>query len=341
MSADCRKYKRSESASIIRHNDKEERLKHEHKNQHIDKSMTYLNDDFIGMSYREKYNKFKFKINDLDKTTNKNIRKNRVELVTVECHVPYEMFLEEHDDFIEKDDKSKENSYPKCRAFMTQVYNYVKDWLGDENIISADVHFDEIHAYLDSRDKQVKLSMPHIHITAIPCIEGRLCAKQIYTKAAFTKLNKDIDTIAHNMGYEFLTGKSPGKLTVEQLKAMSNKEMAVLKKEYDRLTTQIKGKIEDVAIYDKEIKNIKNTIKELEAQKNKLEHNIDNLGLELADTITYKEQLEEEVGELDEIRKIKNLPQPTQQQQLTYEIRIGDDGRKRAKVKHKEEEQEI
>ena len=63
----------------------------------------------------------------------------------------------------------------ETRRFFERAANYLKEFVGQENVISAMVHMDE---------KTPHMRFLHVQVTK----DGRLRAKDIYTKTALKKL---------------------------------------------------------------------------------------------------------------------------------------------------------
>ena len=67
----------------------------------------------------------------------------------------------------------------ETRRFFEEATAYLTDFVGKENVISAMVHMDE--------------KTPHMHFLHVPVTsDGRLCAKDIYTKTALRKLQDEL-----------------------------------------------------------------------------------------------------------------------------------------------------
>ena len=63
----------------------------------------------------------------------------------------------------------------EIRRFFEEAAKYLTEFVGKENVISAMVHMDE--------------KTPHMHFLHVSVTkDGRLCAKDIYTKAALKQL---------------------------------------------------------------------------------------------------------------------------------------------------------
>lgn len=164
--------------AIIQHCDKEERLRHEHRNRDIDKTKTANNLTFYPeLDYKATMQRFKDRIAYLDNTTNTNKRKDRTEAFALNIPIPV-----------------KEGEALDYRNIMDDVMGVVTEFVGSEdNIINAYLHADEIHDYIDPTTHEKRTSLAHIHTTVIPEINGRLLGKQFSSKTSMRTLNKALD----------------------------------------------------------------------------------------------------------------------------------------------------
>lgn len=191
----------------IRHCNKEERLIHTHSNKEIDLSKTHQNISFTRLDYRGTCKKFDDRIKNLDNTTNTNKRKDRVLCFGLNIPSPEEMKLED------------------TEPFFRDVIRILCNRMGADNIVSADAHYDEIHDYYDPVEDRVRTSTPHLQAYVIPEINGVLDGKKFSSKKNMVSLNKEIDKLCQEKYHcQFMTGKKPRKRTVEELKAITNKE---------------------------------------------------------------------------------------------------------------------
>ena len=77
-----------EAGALIRHCDREERLKHEHKNEHIDKDLTDGNRQG-GRNYDQTMAALRNRLAELDAMPGANRRKDRVECFMLEIPIPH------------------------------------------------------------------------------------------------------------------------------------------------------------------------------------------------------------------------------------------------------------
>ena len=203
-------------ARVLRHCDQRERLKREHKNEHINKELTGQNAQMkIRGGYAQSYGYYKDRIKHLDASTNKNHRKDRVTGFALEAACPEGMDLQLFADIVGRN--------------ISALYGY-------RNIINFYVHQDERHAYLDHGEW--KMSLNHVHAILIPEIDGQLRGKEFSSKKMMLQLNQLIDQDCRARGYAFLTGAGGRHKSVEELKLESNAELTAyqqLKAKYERL----------------------------------------------------------------------------------------------------------
>lgn len=203
-------------ARVLRHCDQRERLKHEHKNEHINKELTGQNGQMKNRGgYAQSYGYYKDRIKHLDATTNKNHRKDRVTAFALEASCPEGMNLQEFADIVGRN--------------ISRMYGF-------RNVVNFYVHQDEKHEYLD--DGKWVMSRHHVHAIVIPEIDGQLRGKEFSSKERMQLLNKAIDRDCRARGYIFLTGAGGRHKSVEDLKLKSNAELIAyeqLKGKYERL----------------------------------------------------------------------------------------------------------
>ena len=72
----------------------------------------------------------------------------------------------------------KNLSEERQREYFKISYDYLKDYFGEKNVVSAKVHLDE--------------TTPHMHFTAIPLIDGKLNAKKLMNRNFLRKIQIEI-----------------------------------------------------------------------------------------------------------------------------------------------------
>lgn len=93
----------------------------------------------------------------------------------------------------------------ETRRFFEEAAAYLTEFVGKENVLSAMVHMDE--------------KTPHMHFLHVPITkDGRLCAKDIYTKTALKKLQDELPIRLQKCGFAIERG-------VEQQKGSAKKHL--------------------------------------------------------------------------------------------------------------------
>ena len=206
----------TEVARLIRHCDKTTRAQDTHSNPHIDKEMTQHNGQMRSRGgCEDALQYYTNRIAQLDNTTNRNHRKDRVTAFSLEVPAPEGMSI---------------------TTFSGIVLGCIGTMYGKDNIIQAYAHRDEVHQYIDHG--QIRTSREHLHVLVIPEINGQLNGKAFSSRTRMRQLNKSIDQACRNKGYIFLTGTTPRRQTVEELKRASQAEIDRLKAvegRYERL----------------------------------------------------------------------------------------------------------
>lgn len=84
----------------------------------------------------------------------------------------------------------------KKRFYKTAI-GYFSDKCGQENIIYAEQHEDEITS--------------HMHLGIAPVVEGRLCAKQMFNRQFFSDMQKELPERLQAAGFDIQRGRKGGK----------------------------------------------------------------------------------------------------------------------------------
>lgn len=203
----------------FRHCDKDERLKAEHANEEIDKSLTDKNLSFGAFNgdYKSICHAYDERIKYIDEHAGlkKKPRKDRVTCMSWSISCPAGM----SDDMASK--------------WFTDVYDLLNTEYSD--VLGASAHFDEVHEYVDASTGETAVSRPHMHVFVLPVVEKdgfrRLVGKDFSNRKNIVKLNNSIQKLTEDKypGYTFMTGvKHPGEYqTVEDLKRRSKEEQAI------------------------------------------------------------------------------------------------------------------
>lgn len=193
-----------EVCAQFRHAEREERMKHDHSNEDIDRDATPGNWSIRGLSYPDMQARYTARVAEVDKTAS-NHRKDRVTCVCAVVPVPEGMTDEQAHDW------------------YNAIWDVFSRRYGQDNLIDACVHVDEKHDYIDPDSKETRTSRTHAHFYFVPERDGNLDAKHIITRGEMRSLNREIDTLSRELyGLRFMDGtqaKSRG--SVEALKRAS------------------------------------------------------------------------------------------------------------------------
>jgi F0F1-type ATP synthase membrane subunit b/b' len=222
----------AEVKSKIRHCDKGLRQQSEHRNKHIDKSITSKNIQF-DRNYDDTCKRFDDRIAYLDSLPDANHRPDRVICFGLEIPVPADL----------PGSKSAEWAN-KCQKLVAKQY-------GSDNIIQCYFHRDEVHEYVDARTGQKEISRQHLHIFVVPEINGKLNGKVFSSASNMRKINKSIDDMSKSdYGIKFMDGSKRGsKKKVEELKRESD---MIASEQYQQSIREREQKIDK--LYDEALK---------------------------------------------------------------------------------------
>ena len=153
------KYKRGDIVGIERENERDENYKST-RNPQIDKSRTHLN--YHTLPHEKKYLAF------IDKRIKELVPKRKIK----DDAVLITSFIlgSDKEFFAGITPETQKQFFDDCTEFFAERY-------GKENVVSAVVHLDE--------------STPHLHFNLIPVTGGRLCAKELFDRAALRELQTD------------------------------------------------------------------------------------------------------------------------------------------------------
>ena len=241
----------SDVKGLLIHCDKNERQKRSHSNQHIDVTKSNENHQFYDLD--EAFNRYQKRIEELDKTTNTNKRKNRVTCLSVDVKPSHDFPKDEMDDF------------------FNETYQYFINKFGAKNFINAYVHVDEIHEYVDVDDGKTKMSLPEIHMYFVPEVDGKLNARELFNgKNKMHQYHNDFEAhIQNTFGCDFHTGKAKktGRST-EELKNMSEQlEIEQMTKELDEVKSNVSFYKNEVQKLKQQKTDLTNDVKALQSDK--------------------------------------------------------------------------
>ena len=171
------KYKRTDIVGIERENERDENYKST-RNPQIDKSKTRLN--YHTVPYEKKY--LSFIDERIKQLSPKRKIKDDAVLIT---------------SFILGSDKEFFNwiTAEQQKQFFADCTDFFSERYGKENVVSAVVHLDE--------------STPHLHFNLMPVADGRLCAKELFDRAALRELQTNFYEVVGKK-YGLKRGKEGG-----------------------------------------------------------------------------------------------------------------------------------
>jgi len=162
-----------EVKAMLRHCDINERMKHNHSNEHIDKSLTHTNLQ-SNITYEQACERFDKRIEYLDSLDGANKRSDRV--LCFGLTIPCPKGLTEQQEV----------------KFFCETVRLVGAQCGVDNIVCAYFHRDEKHKYIDAETHKERESDNHGHMYVVPGIAEKLNGKEFSSKKNMLKLNKAI-----------------------------------------------------------------------------------------------------------------------------------------------------
>lgn len=191
-----------EAKAIMRHCDQSEREKNKHSNKDIDKSLTSRNWSMRGLSYSAACKEYDARIAELDSKPGANKRKDRVTYMGVDIPAPADL--------------------PKnqLEPWFRRTWEIFQEQTGNAGL-EGWVHVDEVHNYV--HNGQIVTSREHMHIGAIPAVNGRLCGKEFSSRKQIVALNTAIQQMSKDeFNVLWMNGsQQKSTMTVEQLKKNS------------------------------------------------------------------------------------------------------------------------
>lgn len=207
------KYKSANVFGIQKHNQRENE---NYSNKDVDKSKTPLNYDLINQSNINYLGKIK-RLIEANRASQRAIRKDAV--VYCEC------IISSDSSFFEKLSLSKQ------KAFFEESLNYIKNKVGEKNIISATVHLDE--------------TTPHMHLGFVPLIENSLSAKKLINRQFLKEVQDQLPNVLKNKGFDIERGTEGSKTKhkeTKEFKVKLEKDVKILEKQLDDLTNKVNEK---------------------------------------------------------------------------------------------------
>ena len=199
-----------------------------YSNPDIDKNRTQEN-YHVGIERNNIYGYLKDTVKKYDAITPpRRVKKDRVVLTGFCFTVPAEIA-----------NTNKEQEY------FEHCYNWLKKQFGEDNIITADVHRDEIHQYWDNQKNIWTESRAHMHAGVIPCTQQKgVNCKNFMNRDSMKHWHDDLDKyIYEHMGIHDLVyaeSKTLGRNT-DMLKKESIEAQAKMVKDLNKQVSQIKS----------------------------------------------------------------------------------------------------
>ena len=234
-----------------------------YSNPDIDKNRTQEN-YHIGIERNNMYGYLKDTVKKYDAITPpRRVKKDRVILTGFCFTVPAEIA-----------NTNKEQEY------FEHCYNWLKKQFGEDNIITADVHRDEIHQYWDNQKNIWTESRAHMHAEIIPYTKTRgVNCKNFMNRDSLKRWHDDLDKyIYEHMGIHDLVyaeSKTLGRNT-DMLKKESIEAQAKMVKDLNRQVNQIKLNEGNLEQREQSIISWQDEIEQREQSLSQLEENINS-----------------------------------------------------------------
>lgn len=234
-----------------------------YSNPDIDKNRTQEN-YHIGIERNNMYGYLKDTVKKYDAITPpKRVKKDRVVLTGFCFTVPAEIA-----------NTNKEQEY------FEHCYNWLKKQFGEDNIITADVHRDEIHQYWDNQKNIWTESRAHMHAEIIPYTKTRgVNCKNFMNRDSLKRWHDDLDKyIYEHMGIHDLVyaeSKTLGRNT-DMLKKESIEAQAKMVKELNKQVSQIKSQEGNLEQREQTITTWQDEIEQREQSLSQLEEDINS-----------------------------------------------------------------
>ena len=228
------KYKSGNVFGLQKHNQRENK---NYSNIDIDKARTPLNYDLVNqedINYLERVKT----IVGANRASERAVRKD----ATVYC----ECIISSDSAFFENltEDKQKE--------FFKSSLDYLKNKIGEEFIISANVHMDE--------------TTPHMHVGFVPIIERSLSAKKLIDRKFLREVQDQLPAYLKNLGFDIQRGIEGSK--------RKHKDVKEFKRELDR---ELENKYKDINTIESYKNELEGKIEQLEARLNQKTIEYDNV----------------------------------------------------------------
>ena len=202
-------------SGVIRHDFRENK---NYSNLDVDLTRSHLNQYFGCKTADEARKKLRLRVAECDALhPPQRIRQDRKTSLGIHIPAPRE----------ELDDDEK------LREFFEGAYRELEELFGSSNVIFGVSHFDEIHEYYDSKDKQIHRSRSGLHVEIVPFTDEQewildkqktgLNMNNFYKRNLPKLINNRLDAVCKRVfGFLYEDGsKTASKERVEELKALS------------------------------------------------------------------------------------------------------------------------
>lgn len=223
------KFKSPDVRGMQIHNQRESKNS---KNKEIDIERSHLNIDLVNQGSINYNKKVKEIINKGYKGT-KALRKDAVVMNSTLISSDREFF--------------KDMPRERQLEFFKESLSYLSEKYGEDNIVSATIHFDE--------------TTPHMHVCSVPLTsDGKLSAKTIFNRTMLKKLQTELPKHLQEKGFDInrgIEGSERGHIEVNEFKKLTKyEEVKALEEEIKLKEEILKDKIKEIN-NDKVIDEIK------------------------------------------------------------------------------------
>ncbi|MGL5844976.1 MAG: MobV family relaxase [Aeromonas hydrophila] len=277
------KYKAGNIFGIQKHNQREGE---KHTNKEIDPTKTHLNTDIVN-NENINYSKKIKQIIENNKTSKTPVRETSVLMVS--------SIVSSSKEFFEKLDHSEQ------LRFFKESTEYFKTKFGEDNLVSANIHFDE--------------KTPHMHISFVPITtDGRLSGKDVVNRSVLLQVQKELPLHLASKGFDIQRGIEGNKVkhldtleykrgiteiskSFENLDSMfrqsklNKKDMIIAKENLDNLKELVNSSLEVVSLRgDVEVlkASLERSKDDLKRSKKEAKENIDTI----AKSLDYVDKIE-------------------------------------------------
>ena len=225
----CEKYNQKGLGNLLSHYERKNNKFRKYTNENIDKEKTYLNSN-LGPTHEDGLYKFiKDRVNELGISK----RKNAIWACDWCLTAPEEI----------QGDKDR------CDQFFQSAYNFLKDRYGEENVVSAYLHYDETSEHMHfcfipvvhKSEVTFNAETGQLITTTVDKVIAKECINRIELKTIHNDLQRHLDAEL-SFDAKILNGATKGKnMSVKELKYKSELEKEI--KDMSKQLEQIKKDI--------------------------------------------------------------------------------------------------